>query len=209
MRDRNADGAMGAASTSILHGAAAGDPGAVRACVERFGGLVWSLAKRSSPTREDAEDAVQEIFLDLYRNGARYDASVASEATFVAMITRRRLIDRARRRRRRLDTEPIDLDVGGPAAHGPGADVCAEASMAARALAELRPEQREVLLLATVHGLTHEEIAASRNLPLGTVKTHARRGLLRLRELLGESTSSGADAATEAKRVAAKGGAPS
>ncbi len=204
MSDRTAAGAGGAARTSILHGAAAGDPNSVRACVDRFGALVWSLARRSSPTREDAEDAVQEVFLDLYRNGARYDATVASEATFVAMITRRRLIDRARRRSRRLDTEELDTEIGGPSANGPGADVCAEASMAARAIADLRPEQREVLLLSTVHGLTHEEIAEARNLPLGTVKTHARRGLIRLRELLGETASEGGT-----KPVAAKGGAPS
>ena len=63
-------------------------------------------------------------------------------------------------------------------------ELAAEAGLAAKALAQLRPEQRRVLLLATYHGLSHEEIAVQTGMPLGTVKAHARRGLLRIREML-------------------------
>lgn len=174
--------------SALLHAASRGDPAAIRSCIDTFGSLVWSLARRASPTREDAEDAVQEIFLDLWKSAARYDASVASEVAFVATIARRRLIDRARARKRRPAAEVIS-EPRLPPSNQASADVCVEASRAAAALHRLRPEQREVLLLATVHGLTHEEIAESRGMPLGTVKAHARRGLLKVRELLASPES--------------------
>src|SRR5438105_2322200 len=80
---------------------------------------------------------------------------------------------------------------------GRGAELADEARRARAALGQLRPEQRRVLELAIDRGLTHEEIARTTGLPLGTVKTHARRGLIRLRELLQEPPPGGApDAAT-------------
>jgi RNA polymerase sigma-70 factor (ECF subfamily) len=166
---------------SLLARVGAGDKSAVRECLQRFGGLVWSLARRLSASPSDAEDAVQEIFVDLWRSASKYDPRAASEATFVAMIARRRLIDRLRSRQRRRE-EP--LGEGAEAiAEAPG-ETAAEAALAAKAIAQLRPEQQRVLLLATMHGLSHEEIAERTGLPLGTVKTHARRGLLRVREVL-------------------------
>ncbi len=82
---------------SVLQRIAAGDSTAVRECIDRFGALVWSLARRLSRTAADAEDATQEIFLDIWRSAARFDASQGSEKVFVAMIARRRLIDRLRK----------------------------------------------------------------------------------------------------------------
>ena len=84
---------------SLLARVGAGDAGAVREVLSRYGGLVWSIAKRFEPS--EAEDAVQEIFLDLWKSAGRYDAALGSEATFIATIARRRLIDRRRTRRRR------------------------------------------------------------------------------------------------------------
>ena len=66
-------------------------------------------------------------------------------------------------------------------------EVGAEAALAARALDQLRPEQRQVLILTTCHGLSHEEVASTTGMPLGTVKAHARRGLDRVRQALGET----------------------
>jgi RNA polymerase sigma-70 factor (ECF subfamily) len=165
----------------LLPRIARGDAGAVRVCLARYGALVWAMARRLAPA--DAEDAVQDVFLDLWKSAARFDTEVASEPVFVAMIARRRLIDRRRRAGRRPPpTSPAELPPLADPASGP--DVCAEASMAAQALDALRPEQREVLLLATCFGQSHEEIAQQTGLPLGTVKSHARRGLLRIRALL-------------------------
>jgi RNA polymerase sigma-70 factor, ECF subfamily len=164
----------------LLARVAAGDPTAVRECIARFSGLVWSLARRFDPG--DAEDAAQEIFLDLWKSAARYDTALGSEATFVATIARRRLIDRRRSRARRPTTEQlVDLSVADP---GAGPAESAEATKAAAALGQLRPEQREVLVLSTCHGLSHGEIAAKTGMPLGTVKAHARRGLLSIRAAL-------------------------
>lgn len=164
---------------ALLARVAARQPGAVRDCIARYGALVWSIARRFEGA--DAEDAVQEIFLDLWKSAARFDASVASEPAFVAMIARRRLIDRQRSRRR----APVTAELAGePLLAAPGPDACVEAQQAARALERLRPEQRHVLVLATCHGLSHGEIAERTGMPLGTVKAHARRGLQSIRAAL-------------------------
>ncbi len=147
------------------------------------GGLVWSIALRRSPSPADAEDAVQEIFVDLWRSAARFDPAASSETAFVAMIARRRLIDRLRRNKSRPETEPLSERLGIESS-AVGAETCVEAGRAAQALSQLRPEQRTVLVLAVCHGLSHEEIAQRTGMPLGTVKAHARRGLLRVREAL-------------------------
>ncbi len=174
----------------LLQRASRGDAAAVKECVSRFGPLVWGLARRMSPTRADAEDAVQDVYLDLWAHGDRYDPARASPDLFVAVIARRRLIDRRRKAQRRPATEPIDVAEAAVVAltsHHGGIETAAEASMAARAMDELRPEQREVLRLSLAEGLTHEEIAGHTGMPLGTVKAHARRGLIRIRKrLLGE-----------------------
>ncbi len=176
---------MTGVDASILHRVAAGDPSAMQACMDRFGGLVWSLARRSAAGASDADDAVQEIFVDLWKSASRFDPSIATETTFVAMIARRRLIDRGRRRQRRLDTAALPDSAQPTAPAEP--DVPAkseEAARAAAALERLRPEQQRVLQLSIYHGRSHEEISRATGLPLGTVKTHARRGLIRLREIL-------------------------
>lgn len=145
---------------------------------------MWSLARRYTPTSADAEDAVQEIFLDLWKSASRYDPERSSEAAFVAMIARRRLVDLRRRRARRDGDEELVEDV--VSERNSSAEIQADASLAARALKNLEPGEREVLVLATYEGLTQQEIAARLGLPLGTVKTTARRALLRMRALLGE-----------------------
>jgi RNA polymerase sigma-70 factor, ECF subfamily len=163
----------------VLGRVAAGDRVAMRECLARYGNLVWSIARRFDAA--DAEDAVQEIFLDLWKSAARFDPSIASETAFVATIARRRLIDRRRTRGRRPATEPIS-EVVPDRATTP--DTCAEASQAARALERLRPEQRQVIVLSTYAGMSHGEIAERTGMPLGTVKAHARRGLMSIRAAL-------------------------
>jgi RNA polymerase sigma-70 factor (ECF subfamily) len=188
---------MSTVGTSLLARAAHGEDAAVRECMSRFGPIVWGLARRMSPTRADAEDAVQEIFLDLWEHGSRYDAQRGTEEAFVAVVARRRLIDRRRKVQRRpvtdsFDALPGDREVLQEGSHDGGIETSAEAAMAARAMTGLRPEQREVLRLSVAEGLTHEEIALHTGMPVGTVKAHARRGLMRIRKLLlGESTVEG------------------
>ena len=84
----------------LLPRIANGETAAIDECLDRYGGLVWSLARRLSPSPSDAEDAVQEIFVDIWRNASRFREDVASEVTFVAMLARRRLVSRMRRSQR-------------------------------------------------------------------------------------------------------------
>ena len=171
---------------AILNRIAAGDATAVEDCLNAYGGLVWSLARRMLRNSEDAEDVVQEIFVEIWKNAERFDPSQASETTFIAMIARRRIIDRIRYAARRISADSLEDIVAEP---GTRADremqVSVEAREAAKALDEIRPEQRQVLQLSIVHGLSHQEISEATGMPLGTVKTHARRGLVQVRQKLG------------------------
>jgi RNA polymerase sigma-70 factor (ECF subfamily) len=184
---------------------AAGDSSVVQLAVDRYAGLVWSLARRWCETEADAEDAVQDIFLDIWKSAGRFDSSVASETTFVSMIARRRLIDRRRRIGRRPKGEALV-----PEAHvnesepelGAEQQLSDDASKAARAMEELSAEQRRVLRLSIFHGLSHDKIASATGMPLGTVKTHARRGLIKLRKVLGahEQAEASASGSTGVQR---------
>jgi RNA polymerase sigma-70 factor (ECF subfamily) len=176
-----------ATSPPLLPLVASGDRQAIRACIERYGGLVWSLARRARLSGDEAEDVVQDIFVALWTNADRFDPRIASEATFVAMIARRRIIDSRRRKQRRPETEMIDSQRATSTLPPP--ELGAEAAQAARAIDQLRPEQKLVLLLTACQGLSHEEVAERTGMPLGTVKAHARRGLLRLREVLGAGST--------------------
>jgi RNA polymerase sigma-70 factor (ECF subfamily) len=175
-----------AGSSSIFTRIAAGDPSAVEECMDAYGGLVWSLARRFTESAADAEDASQEIFLEIWKSAHRYDASMGKEATFIATIARRRLIDRLRASKRRPATEEYDDSMApdpSSAEENAGA-VAVDVEVAQRALATLNEGQREILMLGIVEGMTHSEIALKTGKPLGTVKTQMRRGLIKLREFV-------------------------
>lgn len=174
----------------LLPRIAAGDSRAVEACLDRYGGLVWTLALRFTKNRHEAEDAAQEVFIELWKKAPRYDAALAPEATFVALIARRHLIDRGRRRSNAPagELEPDEL-ADASRAEAERVDLEDEASRASAALAQLKPEQQRVLRLSIFDGLSHQEIAEKTALPLGTVKTHVRRGLERVREILGRTSA--------------------
>ena len=169
-------------SQSLLQRIASGEIAAVRECMETFGPLVWSIARRLSRTAADAEDATQEIFLDIWRSAARFDASQGSDKVFIATIARRRLIDRLRKSSAEPPMDPVEaLDTVEWAAPG-SSETAVDAEQAARALRELRPEQRQVLELGLLHGLSQSEIATRLKMPIGTVKSFMRRGLIKVRE---------------------------
>jgi len=172
-------------NVSVLQRIASGDSAAVRECIEQYGALVWSLARRLSRSPSDAEDATQEIFLDVWRSAARYDASQGSDKVFIAMIARRRLIDRLRKSTAEPPMDTVDvLEQVAWADPGTASETSSEADRAARAMQELKPDQRQVLELGLLHGLSQSEIAARLQLPLGTVKSFMRRGLIKVREYM-------------------------
>lgn len=175
---------------SILWRVARGEPEAVREAVEAFGPLVWRIARaRLDPP--EAEELVQDVFADLWRSAARHDPRRGSEATFVSLAVRRRLAERARLADRARPAAsagaapPEAADSTGAAALG------REVGRAREALNRLAPDERRVLRLSLAAGLTPQAIAAAAGLPLGTVRSGARRGLQRIRELLRHETMQG------------------
>jgi RNA polymerase sigma-70 factor (ECF subfamily) len=102
------------------------------------------------------------------------------------MIARRRLIDRGRRKMRRPEVPQIAETVADRAERVDRPELGEQQKLAQRAFSQLRPEQQQVLQLAIHHGCSHEQIATATGMPLGTVKTHARRGLIKIRQILAE-----------------------
>lgn len=177
----------------LLQRIATGDRSAVSECIDRYSGLVWSLARRFIAIEADAEEAVQDVFIDLWSKADRFDPEKSAEATFVSMLARRRLIDRVRRERRAPDQKPLadvehKLGQDGHAA----IEASAESDRVLQAIEGMAPDQRRVLRMATWLGMTHTAIAEETDLPLGTVKSHLRRGLNRIRKQLGVVPADGA-----------------
>jgi RNA polymerase sigma-70 factor (ECF subfamily) len=175
-------GALSGSQQTLLSQVAAGDPAAVRECISEYGPLVWSIARRFAPSAGDAEDAVQEIFLELWKHAGRYDPALGSEAAFVTVVARRRMIERLRKAERRPQLRPApdsftDLD-------GSIAERCPEVTIAAGVLATLDPRQRRVLSLAVGQGMTYAELAEATTMPLEQVKSLVRRALVAVRKRL-------------------------
>lgn len=165
-------------SEALLVRIARGDADAVGACLERYGAMVWSVVSKGWKDFSTIEDLVQEIFIDVWKSAGRFDPERASEATFIATIARRRVIDRRRRVGRSPELELIEEhEVGQEDSELALVDLGDEAQLAHEALGELKPDQRRVILMSVVDGLTHSEIATATGIPLGTVKSHIRRGL--------------------------------
>jgi len=181
----------------ILLRLGAGDQRAAEECLDRYGPLVWSLARRHTRVVAETEDAVQEIFLSVWKNAARFDAAKASEATFIAMIARRRLIDLHRHKQRRPEGTAVDSELERmPDLKAGKIEDRADARLATRAIERLQPKERDAILLSVYQGMSHSEISTHMELPLGTVKTYIRRGLMRVREMLASGGAALEEAAT-------------
>ena len=179
-------------SQGILQRIAAGDQAAISECVDAYGDLIWSIARKMLRSHEDAEDVVQEVYIDLWSHAGRFDPNKGSETTFVATIARRRLIDRVRKITRQ-PTYMEDVTEMGDVLEAPQAmDAGQEADVerADRVISGLKPQQQEVLRMSIYEGYSHGDIATRLDMPLGTVKTLLRRGLIRIREEL-ETTGGG------------------
>jgi RNA polymerase sigma-70 factor, ECF subfamily len=168
---------------SVLERIAGGNSAAMNECISLYGGLVWSLARRLTRTPADAEDATQEIFLNIWSSANAFDAAKGSETVFIATIARRRLIDRWRKSKAEfLGTSSVDIEETEEWTDpGTSPQLHVEAAAAMRALQQLRPEQRRMLELGFVHGLSQAAISLQLGIPLGTVKSHMRRGLIQVR----------------------------
>ena len=169
----------------ILLKVAQGVGSAMENCISKYGGLVWSIARRYVKDRHSAEDVVQEIFTDLWKNARRYDPSIATECTFIGMLARRRAIDFARKQNRQPAMESLPEPEALPEIQASDkTTVRCEREQVREAIKELPEETRNIFALHFDKGMTHPEIAEQTGIPIGTVKTRLRRGLIEVRNIL-------------------------
>lgn len=170
----------------LLRAVAAGDESALAAIYDRYSSILLGLLLRILHSRAEAEDVLQEVFVQVWRRADSFDESRGRGFTWLVTLARSRAIDRLRA----LDSRQR----AATASAAEPSEVVSDASLDAfrseqreivrSALSQLTEDQRRTLLLAYEEGLTQSEIAARLNQPLGTVKTRTRAGLMKLRELL-------------------------
>jgi RNA polymerase sigma-70 factor (ECF subfamily) len=169
----------------LIRRMAGGDRHAFGAFCDAYAPLAFGLIRRILRNAAEAEEVLQEVFLELWASAHTYDPARGTPEAWVVMRARSRGIDRVRSIRRK--GEGLAQLAGGTVADpGPDPASRAEGREAVRgALGRLPPSQQEVIELAFFGGLTQSEIASRVQQPLGTVKTRMRLGLEKLRELVG------------------------
>jgi RNA polymerase sigma-70 factor (ECF subfamily) len=157
-----------------------GDQGAVAELYDRYSSVVYAVALRVLGDAGAAEDVLQEVFLQLWRNPSAFDAARGSLGAWLSVISRNRAIDSLRKRRPETDLEDVVLSVA--------PDLAAEADRSRAAervrgvLGMMPGAQRTALEMAYFEGMSHSEIASKTGEPLGTIKTRIRAGLMALRK---------------------------
>jgi RNA polymerase sigma-70 factor, ECF subfamily len=170
------------ADSGLIGRVRAGDPSGMVALYDRYGGIIYSVALRVLSSPQAAEDVLQEVLLQLWRNPEAFDSARGSLSAWLAVIARHRAIDHLRRRR---PEDSLDsLIIAG------GDDLQSEAERAdaiskvRQVLGGLPANQRSAVEMAFFEGLTYPEIAARTGEPLGTIKTRIRAALAAVRKVL-------------------------
>lgn len=158
-----------------------GEAEALREAYERYGAAVAHLAMSSLASAADAEDVTQAVYIAAWQGRETFDPARGSLLGWLMGITRRKAIDQLRERGRQDRTAEAARQYL-PRDAGEDVDVVADRLLVADELSRLPAEQRRVLTLAFYDDLSHQQIAALTRMPLGTVKSHLRRGLTRLRQ---------------------------
>ena len=174
----------------LMQAVAGGDEAAANQLYDRFGGLVFKSSRQTLPTRAEAEDAVQEVFVRLWKTADRYDPARAKLVTWVMLITRRHLIDRLRRKQVRPNNITLDGDPAGrdekETRERSSMEREERRNLLVSRVAELPALQQEVITRAYLQGFTLREVSEQLEAPLGTVKSALSRGLARLRDRLAD-----------------------
>lgn len=156
---------------------AAGDESALAEAYERWSRLIYTVALRSLPTAADAEDVTQAVFISAWRSRENFDPQAGAVPSWLLAITRRRVADFHRKRR---DEVPLDPATDTP---HPETDVVSQVTVADE-IDQLGEPAGQIIRLAFFDDLTHQQIAERLELPLGTVKSHIRRSLVKMRARL-------------------------
>jgi len=170
----------GSADVSLVSAIRSGDENAMALLYDRYSSIVYSVALRVLGDTGAAEDVLQEVFMQLWRNPGVFDSSRGSLGAWLAVIARNRAIDALRKRHPETDIADVIVSVE--------PDMAGDAERARvmekvlGALGAMPLAQRSALEMAYFEGLTHTEIAAKTGEPLGTIKTRIRAGLLALRK---------------------------
>jgi RNA polymerase sigma-70 factor (ECF subfamily) len=162
----------------------AGDERALEEVYSRWSSLVFTMARRATGNESDAADITQAVFLSAWRGRAGFESSKGSLPGWLVTITRRRVADHWEsnsRETRKIDAESARLDDEAVAGH---AEESVNRVLIADELSQLGEPQRKIIELAFFQDLTHAQIARALDIPLGTVKSHIRRSLDRLRTRL-------------------------
>lgn len=183
-----------AVDLDLMQRVAADDQRAVEELYDRFGSLAYRMAYQAMPTRADADDAVQEIFVRLWKTADRFDPKRAALVTWVMLISRRHLVDRLRRKRARITASSIEESAvrDERREHKPiGQEIERDERFAEvmKKIADLPALQQRVVKRAYLGGQTLRQISEELETPLGTVKSALSRALVRLRERTGEELS--------------------
>ena len=169
------------AEVKLAESFAGGDAWILREVYDRYGTQVYRVALASLSNSSDAEEITQTVFVDAWRARGSFDAAKGSLGGWLMTITKRRCIDRVRAiDRNRRDVAAVAAGIS-QSADVPGPDHIVDQIVVADQLARLPDTQRAVLELAFYDDLSHSQIATLTGLPLGTVKSHLRRGLNQLR----------------------------
>ena len=182
--DRRVSAMQSDHNDSILARIAAGEDGSFELLIEKYGNLVWSIGKKFLYRQSDVEDAVQEVFIAIWKSADKFDANKAKEITFVSMIARRRFIDHLRKISKHKNLESIDEDNSGHQLYKESIlNESTDLQLIKNAIKNLDIDDQELLKLSIYQGYSHSEISKLLNLPLGTVKTRIRRNLIKLKEI--------------------------
>jgi RNA polymerase sigma-70 factor (ECF subfamily) len=176
------------ADVNLLHAVARRNEAALASLYDRYRLILFGLLVRILGSREEAEDILQEVFIQVWRRAADFDEQRGKPFTWLVTLARSRAIDRLRqlRARERLVTANAQEAPAEASDAAEDAYRSEQKEIVSGALAQLPADQRQTLLLAYFEGLTQSEIAKRLGAPLGTVKTRMRTGMIKLRELLGD-----------------------
>ncbi|MCC6660539.1 MAG: sigma-70 family RNA polymerase sigma factor [Phycisphaerales bacterium] len=181
------------ADLALMRRIAGNDEQAIGQMYDRFGSLVYRMAYQAMPTRADAEDAVQEVFVRLWRTAGRYDPKRAALVTWVMLLSRRHLVDKLRRTHTRVRAASLEAGIGAALPDRPLDMSRMERDERFKVLltrvATLPDLQRKVVTRAYLGGQTLRQIGEELNTPIGTIKSALSRALVRLRENVSENAA--------------------